>query len=228
MDTDRCRKFGLTHLGPVDSANLEANIVSTLQAGCFFGALAAYWFADKYGRRTALFGSAAVAIVGTIIQAASGGHLAIMYIGRLITGVAVGAGSVLNPLYTSENAPRAIRGALTGMYQFFIASGICVAFWINYSNLLHQQGDAQFVISLALQGLPAVCLALGMMISNESPRWLARSDQWERAAATLARVRNLPIDHEYVQMEMAEIRENLEHEQPLIGASGFWDLQKEM
>ncbi|KAF8544757.1 general substrate transporter [Trichophaea hybrida] len=227
MDTFR-KKFGLSHLNAVDSANLEANIVSTLQAGCFFGALVAYWFADRYGRRIALIICAIIATIGTTMQAASNGYLAVMYIGRLITGVAVGAASMLNPLYTSENAPRAIRGALTGMYQFFIVSGICLAFWINYANLLHQKGDAQYVISLALQAMPAVCLGIGMLISNETPRWLAKNDQWEKAASTLAKIRNLPIEHEYVQMEMTEIRENLELEQRLIGGSGFWDLQKEM
>lgn len=32
-------------------ANLTSNIVSTLQAGCFLGALLAYYIADKWGRR---------------------------------------------------------------------------------------------------------------------------------------------------------------------------------
>ncbi|KAI5791917.1 general substrate transporter [Geopyxis carbonaria] len=227
METFR-KKFGLDVLDDVGLANLEANIVSTLQAGCFFGALAAYWFADKFGRRTSLFGAALIAIVGTVMQAASMGHLPVMYIGRLITGFAVGGASMLNPLYTSENAPRAIRGALTGMYQFFIVTGICIAFWINYGNLLHATGDAQFSISLGLQALPAVCLAVGMLVSNESPRWLARTDQWEKASATLSRIRHLPESHEYVQAELAEIREHLEMEQRLVAGAGFWDLQKEM
>ena len=65
-----------------------------------------------------------IAIIGTSMQAASLGHLSVMYIGRLITGFAVGAASMLNPLYTAENAPRAIRGALTGMYQFFVSKWI--------------------------------------------------------------------------------------------------------
>lgn len=79
-----------------------------------------------------------------------------------------------------------------------------------------------------MQGLPAVCLAIGMVISNESPRWLAKTDQWEEAAATLGRVRNLPSDHEYVQAELHEMREQLEFEARLAGGSGFWDLQREM
>jgi MFS family permease len=32
-------------------ANLTSNIVSTLQAGCFLGALIAYYIADNWGRR---------------------------------------------------------------------------------------------------------------------------------------------------------------------------------
>lgn len=79
------RVFGLSGLDSVGSANLEANIVSTLQAGCFAGALAASWFADKFGRRVTLFGCAMIAIIGTIMQAASSGELAAMYCGRSVS-----------------------------------------------------------------------------------------------------------------------------------------------
>lgn len=78
---------------------------------------------------------------------------------------------MVTPLYTSENAPRAIRGALTGMYQFFIVTGICVAFWINYGSLLHSSGTAQYVVPLSLQALPAIILFFGMFFSSETPRW---------------------------------------------------------
>jgi len=221
-------KYGLSNLDPVPLANLQANIVSTMQAGCFFGALAAYYFADRYGRRSSLFGSAMIAIIGVILQSAASGSLSCLYVGRFVSGLGVGAASMLNPLYTSENAPRAIRGALTGLYQFFIASGVCVAFWINYGNKLHAHGDAQYIISLAMQGLPGVVLALGMLISNESPRWLAKTDQWERALATLSRLRHLPQEHPYVQSEIKDMRDQLEMEARLVGGSSFWDMQREM
>lgn len=32
----------------------------------------------------------------------------------------------------SENAPRAIRGGLTGIYQLFITMGIMLAFWSEH------------------------------------------------------------------------------------------------
>lgn len=83
--TDINRVFGLQGLDAIGRANLEANIVSTLQAGCFLGALVASWFADKYGRRITLFGCAIIAIIGTILQAASMGNLAAMYCGRSVS-----------------------------------------------------------------------------------------------------------------------------------------------
>lgn len=44
--------------------------------------------------------SALIALVGTVLQAASSGYLACMYIGRVVAGIGVGAASMLNPLYT--------------------------------------------------------------------------------------------------------------------------------
>lgn len=75
-------------------------------------------------------------IIGIIIQTASGGHLSALYVGRLFAGLGVGAASMLTPLYVSENAPRAIRGGLTGIYQLFIATGVMLSFWVNYVSSL--------------------------------------------------------------------------------------------
>lgn len=94
--TNICRVFGLSGLDKIGGANLEANIVSTLQAGCFVGALAASWFADKFGRRFTLLGCAVIAIIGTIAQAASMGHLSAMYCGRSVSGKKITAGITIN------------------------------------------------------------------------------------------------------------------------------------
>ena len=44
-------------------------------------------------------------------------------VSTLGAGLGVGGASVINPIYVTENAPRAIRGLLTGMYQLFIVTG---------------------------------------------------------------------------------------------------------
>lgn len=123
---------------------------------------------------------------------------------------------MLTPLYVSENAPRAIRGGLTGIYQLFIATGIMLAFWVNY-GCYHQfknpkTNNATWQVPLALQGLPALCLFVGVFLCNESPRWLARQDNWEKAEQVISRVTHLPLDHPYVQGQLTEMRDQLEDE----------------
>lgn len=222
------KTYHLDTLSKSAAANLSANIVSTLQAGAFLGSLLSWWFSDKFGLKPALLTASAFAIVGVIMQSGGQGEISVLYIGRFVSGVGVGAASMLTPLYVSENAPRAIRGGLTGMYQVFIAFGTMMSFWINYGASLHITGKPQYIIPLAVQMIPAVFLFIGMLLNKESPRWLARHDQWEKAAAVLSRVSNLPQDHPYIQMELAEMSEQLELERRLIGGAKFMDLQKEM
>lgn len=209
-------------------ADLKANIVTTLQCGCFVGALSAGIVADKLGRKPALLIAATLAIIGTIMQAAALGHIGALYSGRLIAGLGVGAASMVTPLYISENAPRAIRGGLTGIYQLFIVFGIMLAFWINYGCLLHLTGDTTYLVPLVMQMLPALLLLGSQLLCNESPRWLARKDRWEDARRVLSTVRQLPSDHPYVAGEVQEIWEQLEHERTLIGDAKFKDLMREM
>lgn len=128
----------------------------------------------------------------------------------------------------SENAPRAIRGGLTGIYQLFITLGIMLAFWINYGSLLHITGDAMYIVPLVMQGLPALLLLASQSFCNESPRWLCRKDRWEDATRVLSLVRGLPATHPYVAGELQEIHEQLEHERRLVGGATFKTLMREM
>ena len=76
------REFGLEDLGSVESADLSANIVSALQAGCFLGAIVAWPVADSVGRRGALIIAPIIATAGIVTQAASSGYLEAVYAGR--------------------------------------------------------------------------------------------------------------------------------------------------
>ena len=104
-----------------------------------------------------------------------------------------------------------------------------VAFWINYGSSLHITGNAQWQVPLAMQCLPPTLLFISMLFMNESPRWLARTDQWEKSARVLAHVRNLPEDHAYVQHELLEMQRQLEEELASVnGGVGFIPVLKEM
>ncbi|KAI7158024.1 general substrate transporter [Hortaea werneckii] len=210
-------------------ANLSANIVSVMQGGAFFGALLANPLSDRWGRKPGLLTAAFFAGIGGMMQAASSGNLGCLYAGRFIEGLGLGGATMLTPTYISENAPRATRGMLTGLYQLFETMGAMVAFWINYGSLLHINGNATWQVPLAMQCLPAVLLFSGMLLCNESPRWLARKDKWEKSSEILSYIRKLPADHPYVQGEMMEMRRQLEEELSSVnGGKGFWPIVKEM
>jgi len=224
------KKFGYLNWSPERISLMEQNIVSTLQAGCFAACFLTGWLTNRYGRRWMLIGVGAFTTVGVIFQATSAinGNIAVMYIGRFLAGMGVGAASTLTPLYVSECAPRAIRGALTTFYQLFIVTGIMISYWVNYGCLLHVSEPAVYVVPLALQCTPAVFLVLGMLASPESPRWCASKDHWEKATAIIVKLRGLPADHEFVRNEIQEMSTQLEHERRLVGDATTKTLLKEM
>jgi hypothetical protein len=67
-----------------------------------------------------------------------------------------------------------------------------------------------------------------MLLNNESPRYLAKANQWDKATSVLSRVRNLPASHPYLQSELTDMRTQLENEQLLVGGSTVKDLLREM
>ncbi|KAJ0311315.1 hypothetical protein COL5a_002268 [Colletotrichum fioriniae] len=247
MDTFK-KQYGLENQPKTVLANLESNIVSVIQAGAFAGALFSTWLANRVGRRFSLIIASILVFIGVALQAAASGHIEAMYVGRLVAGIAIGIASSVNPLYVSENAPRGIRGLLTGLYQLSIVTGLTVsppkptmsilldlnanvnvdqlAFWINYGSLLHIKGHTQYIIPLSLQAFPAVILFIGMLLANESPRFLAQRSP-DKALAVLAKLRNLPANHPYIQQEMEGISRQLEEERALSLNANHFTLLKE-
>ncbi|KAK7708840.1 hypothetical protein SLS57_008901 [Botryosphaeria dothidea] len=218
--------YGLVDKPDTVLANLESNIVSVIQAGAFAGALFSTWLANRIGRRMSLILASIIVFIGVAFQAGASGHIQLLYVGRLIAGIAIGIASSVNPLYISENAPRGIRGLLTGLYQLTLVSGLTIAFWINYGSLLHVHGHAQYIMPLALQALPATILLIGMLLANESPRYLAQQRP-TAALHVLAQLRGLPVAHPYVAREMASINAQLDEERALSPDTSSLALLKE-
>jgi MFS family permease len=119
--------FGLDPKSP-GHASLEGNIVSVLQAGCFFGAASSFYLSDKLGRKRALLLADLIFIIGSIVQttcAMGQGHdLAQLYVGRVIGGFGVGLVSAVVPTYIGENANKEIRGVSRRHYHHIRNPGI--------------------------------------------------------------------------------------------------------
>lgn len=102
------------------TASQDSLIVSILSVGTFFGALTAAPVADFLGRRLGLLSSALIVFnLGVILQTAATAQ-PLFIAGRFFAGYGVGLISAMIPLYQSETAPKWIRGAVVGAYQWAI------------------------------------------------------------------------------------------------------------
>ncbi|KAF5381404.1 hypothetical protein D9757_009042 [Collybiopsis confluens] len=217
-------EFGLDKLSTTEFNVVSANIVSTFQAGCFFGALFGYPIGYYWGRKYGLFFASIFFNVGSALQVAASFRtgLSIIYAGRVICGLAIGVASNLAPIYVAEIAPPAIRGRLIGLYEFCWQCGGVVGFWINYGTTLHiPAGHKQWLIAFAVQLIPGGLLFIGSLLITESPRWLMSRDRESDALKSLTYLRHLPPDAPYVQEELSETREAIKHERSLAGAGFF-------
>ncbi|CEL63140.1 putative quinate permease OS=Neosartorya fischeri (strain ATCC 1020 / DSM 3700 / FGSC A1164 / NRRL 181) GN=qutD PE=3 SV=1 [Rhizoctonia solani AG-1 IB] len=206
-------QFGLDKLSEGEIAFTSSNIVSTYQAGCFFGCILAFFIVEAFGRRATLQCSSALFCLGAGLMLGAKHSLGMVYVGRIIGGMGVGAVSLATPLYIAEIAPPSIRGQLVGFYEIFLQAGGVVGFWINFGISKHIAfGPKQWHIPVAVQLIPGGLLLAVSIFLRETPRWLYRKGRVNDANDNLSWIRNLPVEHPYVQDEIQGIRAQIERE----------------
>lgn len=208
---------------PAITASQSAEIVSLLSAGTFFGALGSAHVADWVGRRYGLIFSCFVFTIGVILQTAATA-IPLFVAGRFFAGFGVGLLSATIPLYQSETAPKWIRGAIVGCYQWAITIGLFLAAIVDNSTSTRND-TGSYRIPIAIQFAWAIILVGGMLLLPETPRFLIRKGRKEKAAKSLSRLRRLPVDHPAVVEELAEILANHEYELSL-GKATYLDCFK--
>lgn len=206
------RDFGLLDVTTTARDTLQGNIVSTFQAGCFFGALLTFPLAEKIGRKKAIMWSSLVFCAGGTLMTAAHGKIAMLIAGRAVAGLGIGAVSLIVPVYIAETSPPSIRGRLVGIFEIASQGGGMCGFWINYAvdRTISRGTQAQWIVPLGLQLLPGFLLFGGIILCPESPRWLARKDRWDEAHTVLTDIRKLSPDHEYIAAELADIKQQVE------------------
>ena len=104
---------------------------------------------------------------------------------RFLCGVAIGASSVLAPIYLAEIAPAHRRGLIVGMWQVNIVVGILVAYLSNAAVGAFHLGAGEWRWKLGLTALPAMLFFALMLVVPNSPRWLALKGRLTEARAAL-------------------------------------------
>ncbi|OJJ60004.1 hypothetical protein ASPSYDRAFT_30822 [Aspergillus sydowii CBS 593.65] len=204
---------GSTGFASSENANISSNVVALLTAGCFFGAIAAAFANDKYGRRNSLLVLSVIFMVGAAVQTGGKGTIAYIYGGRVIAGFGIGGMSAITPVYVSENCPPNVRGRIAGLFQEFLVIGVTVSYWLCYGvdrNI--PSSTRQWRIPVGFQLVPSGMMFVGLWFLKESPRWLMKQGRYDEATASLAFTRNNHPDSEEVQQELSEIRASIEEE----------------
>jgi len=175
--------------------------VSSILLGCIVGAFGTGTLTEKYGRKRLLISVAlffAVSCAGMALAKTATFFISF----RVLGGLAVGAVSVLSPMYVAEVAPPKIRGTLVTIYQLAITLGILISYLVNYG--LHEV-DNNWRWMFATGLLPSILFFVGLFFIPESPRWLAKAGFRDQASTVLARIGG----KEFASTELKEIENSL-------------------
>jgi len=225
--------LGLNKLDTVDLAQVKANVSAMVQIGSVGGALLAFVLADRIGRLWATRQLCLVWMLGIVIFMTStvgGGRLGQVYAGRFIAGLGIGQTTVIAPVYISEIAPKSVRGLCTCVFSGSVYIGIMLAYFASWGSSLHipKTSPNSWEVPTSIHLMFAGIIFILSFFNYESPRYLIKAGQREHAVANLARVRGLPIDHEVVQAEIADIENQLHEEQEATMGQGAFGLLREM
>ncbi|MGQ8335190.1 sugar porter family MFS transporter [Sunxiuqinia sp. A32] len=161
-------------------------VAALLTIGCLIGALFTGNFTEKYGRKKVMLATAFLYILSAL-GCAFAGSSSVLIVFRVLSGLAVGATSVVGPMYISEISPAHSRGRLVSMNQFAITIGIVLAYVFDY--LLLGLGQDSWRFMLAVPALFSILYLIFLLISfPESPRWLVSKDKKEEAAAVMLKI----------------------------------------
>ena len=211
--------FGLDdpNLSAAAAANKLGNITAMVQIGSVAGAIIAFVMTDKLGRLWATRQLCLVWMIGMaiFISSSATGSIGQLYAGRFIAGIGIGQTAVVAPTYLAEISPRFTRGLSVCMFSGSVYLGIMLGYFASYGCSIHisSTSQLQWVIPNLLHIYFATIIIVLSFGAIESPRWLVKVSKHEQAAQNLSKLRNLPVDHWYVQSELLDINNQLEREQ---------------
>jgi len=163
----------------------EGFLTGSLALGCIVGCLIAGNLAEKYGRKPGLMLAAFIFAVSSIAIALAS-SLTFFVILRFIAGIGVGMASMLCPMYIAEVSPAEVRGRNVAINQLTVVIGILITNLVNY--FLADTGVDAWRWMFGLGAVPSIVFIVGVIWLPESPRWLIKVGQVEKANQVLKKI----------------------------------------
>ncbi|HEY2082726.1 MAG TPA: sugar porter family MFS transporter [Verrucomicrobiae bacterium] len=175
------------HLTPFQEGIAGASAI----LGCIPGAMFAGFLSDRYGRRKVLFVCAILYALSGVLSAVPKTFTEFL-LARFISGLGIGASSMICPVYVAELAPAVWRGRFGSFFQLGIVTGIFLTLFINAR--IEALGNPDWNVAtgwrwmLGAEVLPALFLLVLLFFVKESPRWLVQVGRESEARVTLEKI----------------------------------------
>jgi MFS family permease len=214
-------------------------ISSLMTLGAFLSSGGAGVVAKTLGRRQCLWLASLLCCIANIIMMATT-HIAALYVGRLIIGIANGYFMAFSQLYIQESSPSKYRGLFLSCFQFF-TSFVCMHLFLDIPQIkahYHQgtligtivdystakrAGKSAYLIPLAVVYVVPAVMTVAMFFIPESPRWLILQGRHEEGRKALAWLRPSGTN---VDLEAEVIQENIRKEREIGSEVGVLDMFK--
>eukprot|EP00922_Rhytidocystis_sp_ex-Travisia-forbesii_P016803 GHVS01025092.1.p1 GENE.GHVS01025092.1~~GHVS01025092.1.p1 ORF type:complete len:998 (-),score=136.98 GHVS01025092.1:328-3321(-) len=160
--------------------------VGILNVAATVGVFVGSHVADVLGRRMCVLYSGSVYFIGALLMSCAYSYGVFIW-GRIVTGLAIGAGIVIAPLYIAEMSFTQYRGMATALTEIFINVGILSGYVTNVlMESLPERWNWRTMIGVSL--LPAAAMICGSSYLFEPPRWLISQQRYEEALEVLLAV----------------------------------------
>ena len=186
-------------------------VVSSPSFAAMFAMLFSGRLSDIIGRKKLLIFVALLYAISAILSAMATSY-EMLYIARIIGGLAFGAALVLAPMYIAEISTAENRGKLVSLQQLNIVFGFFAAFLSNYFFNKYNTSESAFLTDetvwrwmLGVELIPALLYFSLLFFVPKSPRWLYLKGKFEDAKKVLNQIHGF----ERGGIEIASIEKNI-------------------
>lgn len=203
----------MSFAGPeFDLTEIQAGwVVSAPSFAAMFAMLFSGRISDLIGRKKTLIFVAFLYAISAILSAMAGSY-ELLYVARIIGGIAFGAALVLAPIYIAEISTAENRGKLVSLQQLNIVFGFFAAFLSNYFFNKYNTTDSTFLTDenvwrwmLGVELIPAIIYFVFLFFVPKSPRWLYLNQNFAEAKKVLIKIHG--VDRGGI--EIAAIEKNI-------------------
>jgi SP family arabinose:H+ symporter-like MFS transporter len=186
----------MSFVGPqFDLSDIQSGwVVSAPTFAAMFAMLFSGRLSDVLGRKKTLILVAFLYAISAVLSALAGSY-EMLYVARIIGGIAFGAALIIAPIYIAEISTAENRGKLVSLQQLNIVFGFFAAFLSNYFFNKYNTIENTFLTDenvwrwmLGVELFPALFYFVFLFFIPKSPRWLYLKENFEEAKKVLTQI----------------------------------------